>query len=46
MRAMPNGNGREVTLTLFRLPGMSKKFVADADWVRRDLGALKALFEG
>ena len=31
--------------TLFRTPGMSEtKFTADAEWVRRDLGALKELF--
>jgi len=47
MRVIPNGSGSEIALTLFRLPGMSdEKFVADADWVRRDLGALKALLEG
>ena len=46
IRVMANGDGSEVALTLFRLPGMSdEKFAADADWVRRDLSALKALLE-
>ena len=46
MRVVPNGNGAEVLLTLFRQPSMSaEKFAADADWVRRDLQRLKAQFE-
>ena len=44
MRVIPNGDGAEVLLTLYRQPGMDdEKFAADADWVRRDLRALKAL---
>src|SRR5258708_32664596 len=37
MRIIPNGDGAEVLLTLFRQPGMSDaKFAADAQWVERD----------
>lgn len=44
MRIVQNGDGAEVLLTLFRQPGMSDgKFAADAEWVGRDLLALKAL---
>jgi hypothetical protein len=33
-----------VTFTLFRQPGMSdERFVADAEWIKRDLLALQAL---
>lgn len=47
LRLIPNGEGCEVTLTLFRQPGMDDvKFAADADWVQRDLQTLKALLEG
>lgn len=47
MRVVPNGGGGEVMLTLFRQPGMTvEQFAADADWVRRDLQALKRLLEG
>jgi hypothetical protein len=47
MRVIRNGDGCEVTLTLLRLPGMSdEKFEQDAEWVRRDLGTLKAVLEG
>ncbi len=43
-RVIRNGDGAEVQFTLFRLPGMDdEKFAADADWVARDLQALKAL---
>lgn len=46
MRVFPNGDGAEVLLTIFRQPGTSEeKFGEDAQWVRRDLEALKALFE-
>jgi hypothetical protein len=46
MRVIPNGNGSELVFTLFRLPGMSdQKFAADAEWVMRDLAALKNLLE-
>ncbi len=44
LRVIANGEGAEVLLTLFRQPGMSdEKFAADAEWVQRDLLALKAL---
>jgi hypothetical protein len=44
MRVVENGEGAEVTFTLFRQPGMSdEKFQADQDWVKRDLEALQAL---
>lgn len=46
MRVFPNGDGAEVLLTIFRRAGMSEeKFAEDAQWVRRDLEALKALLE-
>ena len=44
MRIVANGEGAEVLFTLFRQPDMSDdKFAADAEWVARDLIALKAL---
>jgi hypothetical protein len=47
MRVIANGRGSEVSLTLFRQPGMDDaKFAADAEWVRRDLITLKRLIEG
>lgn len=46
MRIVANQEGAEVLFTLFRQPGMSdQKFAADAEWVVRDLLALKALFD-
>lgn len=46
LRVIANGNGSDVQFTLFRLPGMTdEKFAADAQWVERDLNALKALLE-
>ena len=46
MRIIPNGSGCELIFTLFRLPGASdEKFAADAEWVMRDLTALKNLLE-
>jgi hypothetical protein len=46
VRIVANGTGCEVTFTLFRQPGMSaEQFAADAEWVQRDLAALKALLE-
>lgn len=46
LRVIANGEGSEVLLTLFQLPGMdSEQFQGDIDWVRRDLAALKALLE-
>ena len=47
MRVVPNAGGAEVPVTLFRQPGMSDaKFAADAEWVRRDLLALRAMATG
>jgi len=44
LRVLQNGEGSEVIFTLFRQPGMSDaQFSADAEWVARDLFALKAL---
>jgi hypothetical protein len=47
LRVVESGNGCELVLTLFRLPGMSdEKFAADAAWVMRDLQAAKRILEG
>ena len=47
MRVFANGEGAELLVTVFRQDGMSdEKFAEDAQWVRRDLEALKALLEG
>lgn len=44
LRIIQNGDGAEVLLTLFRQQDMSTdKFIADAEWVERDLLTLKAL---
>lgn len=44
LRIIRNGDGAEVLFTLFRQPDMSDaKFTADADWIERDLLALKVL---
>ena len=44
LRVIANADGAEVLLTLFRQPGMSEQqFLADVEWVTRDLIALKAL---
>jgi hypothetical protein len=44
LRVFANEAGAEISLTLFRQPGMSTAtFDADADWVRKDLTALKKL---
>jgi hypothetical protein len=45
-RVISNGSGSEVLFTLFRLPEISdEKFAEDAEWVQRDLDALKKLLE-
>ena len=45
MRIVANGAGAEALLTLFRQPDMAaEKFEADAEWVLRDLRALRDLF--
>ncbi len=44
LRIIPNSDGAEVMLTLFRQPGMSDaKFLADVEWVQRDLLKLRTL---
>lgn len=44
MRMVPNGDGTEVELVLFRQPGMTDAdFKRDARMVKGDLGALKTL---
>lgn len=46
LRALAHGTGTDVQLTLLRLPEMDDaKFAEDADWIRRDLEALKNLLE-
>jgi hypothetical protein len=46
LRVIANGTGAEMMLTLFRLPDMNDAvFARDAEWVARDLAALKALLE-
>jgi hypothetical protein len=46
MRVVSNGTGCEILLTLYRLPQMSEQeFERDAQWVQRDLDALKKLLE-
>jgi hypothetical protein len=46
LRVVESGNGCELVLTLFRLPGISdEKFAADAAWVMRDLQAAKRILE-
>jgi hypothetical protein len=45
-RMIPNGDGTEVELILFRQPGMTDAdFKRDARMVKADLAALKALLE-
>ena len=44
LRVIPNADGAEVLLTLFKQPEMSDaKFLADIEWVQRDLLALRAM---
>jgi hypothetical protein len=46
LRVVPNGDGCEIMFTLLTPPGVSaEQIAADADHVRRDLAALKAIFE-
>ena len=46
LRILPNGDGCELVLTVFRRPGRSDaEFAADAEWVMKDLRAAKALLE-
>lgn len=47
MRVVANQSGAEILFTLFRQPEMSEaQFAADAEWVARDLAALKRLLAG
>lgn len=46
MRVIPNGNGSEVMLVLFRQPEMDDaEFTRDAGLMQNDLSTLKALLE-
>jgi hypothetical protein len=46
MRVIPNGDGGEVVLTVFRTQAASDdEFTRDVAWVRRDLETLKRLLE-
>ncbi len=46
MRVIANQDGADVALTLFCQPGMSReRFLQDIDWVRRDLVALRMIFD-
>ena len=46
LRVVPQGNGCELVLTVFRRPGATDEmFAADAEWVLRDLNAAKRLVE-
>jgi hypothetical protein len=46
LRAVANGDGTEVSLTLYRQPSMDDgKFRDDGEWVDRDLGRLKSVLE-
>ncbi|MDB5648949.1 MAG: hypothetical protein JWL62_469 [Hyphomicrobiales bacterium] len=47
MRVVANGDGAEVSLTLFRQPGMTEEQLsADAEWMQGDLQALKQMLTG
>jgi hypothetical protein len=46
MRLITNGSGCELLFTLFREPGITdESYNADANFVQRDLNALKELLE-
>ena len=46
MRVVPNGDGSEVLLTVFRSPrSTDEEFAADAGQVERDLATLKHVLE-
>jgi hypothetical protein len=45
VRAIANGDGTEIVLTLFRQPGMDDAtWARDEEWVKRDLERLKQRF--
>jgi hypothetical protein len=47
LRVIANGAGATVCLTVFRPPGMADgMFATEAEWVKRDLQALKEWVEG
>lgn len=47
MRVVPNGDGSEVSFTLFQLPGMpDEQFRNDRGLVQKDLESLKRILEG
>lgn len=46
LRVVPNGDGAEVMFTLLRQADMSdEQFAGDAEWVAKDLAALKSILE-
>jgi hypothetical protein len=46
LRAVANGDGTEVSLTLYRQPSMDDAtFAADSEWITRDLDRLKSVLE-
>jgi hypothetical protein len=46
MRAFPAGDGTEVVFSLVQRPELSdEEFARDAEWVAKDLAALKALLD-
>lgn len=46
LRVVENGDGAEVMFTLLKLHDMSdEQFASDAEWVRKDLEALKKIME-
>ncbi|WP_438747822.1 SRPBCC family protein [Pararhizobium sp. O133] len=46
LRVVPNGDGAEVMFTLLKLPDMGdEQFASDAEWVKKDLQALKKILE-
>ena len=46
MRVLPNGEGCEVTVTLFQPDNMTEReFSRDVNWVKRDLEGLRTVLE-
>lgn len=46
LRVVQNGDGAEVMFTLLKLPDMNdERFASDAEWVKKDLQALKTILE-
>ncbi|CAN7480424.1 SRPBCC family protein [Pararhizobium sp. LjRoot255] len=46
LRVVPNGDGSEVMFTVLKLPDTSEEqFIADSNWVLKDLNTLKKLLE-